>query len=66
MTNEIPTFCFACDRKLGKNPKMADTRDNQIVYVGINCYKHIEDAGETGYQPPLGGPRLYPLPKREG
>lgn len=53
--------CFACDKRLGKNPKTADTRDDQIVFVGSECFKMIEKAGEAGYQPPKGGPRLYPL-----
>lgn len=52
--------CFACDRALGRNPKQADTRDDQIVSVGSDCYSKIETAGEAGYQPPKGGPRLYP------
>ena len=51
--------CFACDRKLGVNPYPADTRDSQWVYVGSECYKLIKQAGAEGYQPPLGGPRLY-------
>jgi len=51
--------CFACDRKLGRNPCLADTRDAQIVYVGSECFKLIKAAGEAGYQPPKGGPRLY-------
>ena len=54
--------CFACDRKLGRNPCLADTRDAQIVYVGTECYKLIKAAGEAGYQPPKGGPRLYRIP----
>lgn len=54
--------CFACDRKLGKNPKMADTRDGQTVFVGTECFKLIEQAGDEGYQPPTGGPRLW-LPR---
>ncbi len=54
--------CFACDRRLGKSPKLVDTRDSQTVYVGSECFKLIAKAGETGYQPPLGGPRLYPMP----
>ena len=49
--------CFACDRKLGKNPHVAVTVDlAQTVYVGSECYKQI---GENGWQPPKGGPRLY-------
>ena len=53
--------CFACGRKLGKSPKLADTRDDQIVQVGNECYKLIKAAGNRGYQPPRGGPRLFLL-----
>ncbi len=49
--------CFACDKKLGKNPNLVDTRDSQLVYVGSECYKKISK--KTGYQPLNGGPRLY-------
>ena len=49
--------CFACGRKLGKNPFVAVTEDEaQAVYVGSECYKLI---GPDGYQPPQGGPKLY-------
>lgn len=49
--------CFACDRKLGRNPHPAVTEDlGQIVYVGSECYKNIS---YDGWQPPKGGPRLY-------
>lgn len=53
------TKCFACDRKLGKNPRLVDTRDCQTVYVGSECYKLIKASGEVGYQPSKGGPRLW-------
>jgi hypothetical protein len=51
--------CFACDRRLGRNPARVDTRDSQIVVVGSECFKHVAAAGDAGYQPPKGGPRLY-------
>lgn len=52
--------CFACNRKLGKNPKLVDTRDGQTVFVGRECFKLIRQSGVLkGYQPPKGGPRLY-------
>lgn len=54
--------CFACGRPLGANPHRADTRDAQVVDVGRECYRLIEAAGEDGYQPPRGGPRLWLLP----
>lgn len=53
--------CFACDRPLGRDPRRADTRDGQRVYVGRDCHRKIAAAGEDGYQPPTGGPRLWPL-----
>ena len=57
--------CFACGRKIGKRGKtlLVDTRDAQTVYVGSECYKLIEKAGNEGYQPPLGGPRLWLVEK---
>ncbi len=55
--------CFACDRRLGANPKLVDTRDAQTVYVGSECFKKIEAAGANGWQPPKGGPRLFLIPK---
>ena len=58
--------CFACDRPLGKNPARVDTRDAQTVYVGSECAKLVAAAGDAGYQPPRGGPRLYPITKAGG
>lgn len=55
--------CFACDRMLGHNPHLVDTRDAQTVFVGSECFKLIKAAGNKGWQPPKGGPRLYLLPK---
>ena len=60
MANEITLRCFACDRKLGKNPHIVDTRDAQTVFVGNECFKNVTEAG---WQPPKGGPKLYPLHK---
>lgn len=53
--------CFACDRKLSRSYALVDTRDDQVVYVGSECFKLIAAAGDNGYQPPKGGPRLYPI-----
>ena len=53
--------CFACDCRLGRNPNVAITSDGQIVHVGTKCYKAIVAKQATGYQPPLLGPRLYPV-----
>ena len=61
-TTKTSERCFACGRRLGHaHSYRADTRDEQIVFVGSECHKLIEAAGEAGYQPPKGGPRLYPL-----
>lgn len=57
--------CFACGRKLGRNPTRVDTRDAQTVLVGRECAKLVKASGVAGYQPPKGGPRLYPLPSIE-
>ncbi len=41
--------CFLCGRKLGKHPILADTRDDQLVFIGRECSKLVERAGENGY-----------------
>lgn len=51
--------CFACGRKIKTTIHLADTRDDQIVYVGKDCWKKIKNAGENGWQPDRGGPKLY-------
>lgn len=53
--------CFHCGKKLGKNPKLVDTRDGQLVYVGRECYKLVTAAGEHGLKttPWETGVRLY-------
>ncbi len=51
--------CFACDHFVIKGAVNVDTQDDQVVIVGPECYKKIRAAGELGYQPPLGGPRLF-------
>lgn len=57
------TRCFACDRLMSLSPVLVDTRDGQTVYVGKDCAKRVLAAGNDGYQPPKGGPKLYQLPK---
>jgi hypothetical protein len=54
--------CFLCGRALPKSRQQADTRDDQIVLVGRDCYRKIEAAGEAGYptSPRPGYVRLYP------
>lgn len=54
--------CFACGRPLGAaKPVEADTLEDQRVIVGPECARHIRAAGEHGWQPKRGGPRLYQL-----
>ena len=50
--------CFACDKPTSK-PKIVRCIDEQTVLVGSDCFKRIEASGSLGYQPPLGGPKLY-------
>lgn len=50
--------CFACGKPLGKTPVLVDTRDDQLVFVGRECFKLVKAAGDTGYQPKR-GPRLF-------
>ena len=58
--------CFACDRPFRSSARWSvKTADGQWVYVGPDCYRHVEAAGELGYQPPLGGPRLFLIPISE-
>jgi hypothetical protein len=47
--------CFACGKKLGKNPYRAVCEDEQIVFIGSECYKQISN---LGYQT-KGGPMIY-------
>lgn len=54
--------CFACGRRLGKTPLLVDTRDGQEVFVGRECGKLVLAAGDDGWLPPKGGPRLFPIP----
>jgi len=53
------TLCFSCDKQLGKYPALVTCHDEQDVFVGSKCYRLIKSAGIQGYQPPLGGPKLY-------
>lgn len=51
--------CFACGKLIRGTPHKARSRDDdQNVFVGPDCYAHITKAGNTGYQPPKGGPVL--------
>lgn len=55
--------CFACGKKFRNldSRYLADTRDGQEVFIGPECLKRVQAAGDAGYQPDKGGPRLYPL-----
>lgn len=54
--------CFACGKILHEiKHSRAITIDSQVVFVGPECSKRIESAEREGYQPPLGGPKLYSL-----
>jgi hypothetical protein len=56
--------CFACGARLAR-PEFVFTADRMSdgrhyeVYVGPECFKHVIAGGESGYQPPRGGPRLF-------
>lgn len=54
--------CFACD-KVMKNMKylIQVAQDDQTAFVGPECFKKVVKAGKDGYQPPLGGPRLFEI-----
>jgi hypothetical protein len=59
-----PDDCFACGRAM-KRPEFVFTQDTRSdgkhyeVHVGPECFKHVQAAGDVGYQPPAGGPRLF-------
>ena len=53
--------CYACNRPVGQKSHLAIVKGESPdypYYVGRECYKLIQAAGPTGYQPPLGGPIL--------
>jgi hypothetical protein len=53
--------CYACDKVIRRRGYLVGCQDDQTVYVGPECFRHIKAAGANGYQPALGGPRLYLL-----
>lgn len=57
--------CFICGRKLGKKPILADTRDDQKVFIGRECFKKVAASGEQGFPatPYVNGVRVYLLRK---
>jgi len=56
--------CFACGRTLKGRRFLIDTRDSQTAFVGPDCFGHVQAAGNEGYKPPLGGPRLYEISRQ--
>lgn len=58
---ETKERCFACNRPLKKAIRLVTTNDGQRVNVGWDCAEKIDRASKAGYQPPLGGPRLYSI-----
>jgi hypothetical protein len=57
--------CFSCNQRLTANVWQAVTVDGQEVLVGSCCAKQIILSGMDGWQPKLGGPRLYNWDLRE-
>lgn len=51
--------CFACGKRLRCRSELVYCSDEQAPVVGPDCWQHIWDAGDKGYQPPMGGPRLW-------
>lgn len=58
--------CFACSKLMKKWAFQVESSDGnaltihgQMQYVGSECYRKIRKCGSLGYQPPLGGPRLF-------
>ena len=51
--------CFACGKPITTKPYQVYTADPQMQYVGKRCFDKVKAAGKDGYQPSLGGPRLY-------
>ena len=56
-----PGRCYACDKpiKTMQAVTLVMTSDDSPVWVGRDCARHIRQAGDTGYQPPKGGPVLF-------
>ena len=58
---DVLGWCFFCGKKLHSKAKhwRAYTADGQRVSVGLECFSKAVGAGEEGYQPPQGGPKIY-------
>ena len=58
--------CFACGKPIAGVKHFVDTHEDQFPWVGPDCFKAIKRAGEAGYQPAKGGPRLWVVtPERQ-
>lgn len=64
MERAMPIRCFACEKVIGDDGYIVGCKDEQTVSVGPECYRKVKAGQENGYQPPLGGPRLYLLQYR--
>lgn len=53
--------CYACGRAMAGGRHVVYTADDggQRQFVGPDCFAHVLEGGPAGYQPSLGGPRLY-------
>lgn len=58
---QLDPTCYACGKPIRFLQRVfwIQTSDGQDQYVGPDCYTHIANGGKHGYQPPLGGPRLF-------
>lgn len=53
--------CFCCGKPLRNVRRSVKVfcDDDQAPLVGQDCGKLVKAAGREGYQPPLGGPRVW-------
>lgn len=64
----MPRFkCFACDRPLRGRQReyLVRCADEQTVFIGSDCFRRVRETGPDGYQPPLGGPRLFEISQQQ-
>lgn len=59
------TKCYLCGKPM-RERRLVDTRDDQLVDVGPDCYAKVRAAGEAGYPatPFAKGVRLYLLEEK--
>jgi hypothetical protein len=56
--------CYACGLMMSEKRPLRlvnVAREEQNVEVGPECFKKVQAGGSDGWQPPKGGPRLYPV-----